>query len=109
LDTAGKLACDAGCTGIWVPLAAPQGGPTAAVMTVGSKLGTVMRPDGSSQVTFDGKPLYTFVQDSSGQVTGNGATDEFGGTHFTWTVATAPGGSTAPAATTTQSSGGMGY
>ena len=43
--------------------------------------------EGGSQVTFGGKPLYTFVQDSPGQVTGNGVTDSFGGTSFTWTVA----------------------
>ena len=36
-DTAGKIACDAGCTGFWTPLAAPSGGPTASDTAVGSR------------------------------------------------------------------------
>ena len=53
-----------------------------------AKLGVVKGPGGKSQVTFGGKPLYTFVQDSPGQPTGNGAMDSFDGTSFTWTAAT---------------------
>jgi hypothetical protein len=73
----------------------------------------VKRSDGTSQVTFGGKPLYSFVQDSSGQVTGNGFTDSFGGTNFTWTVATASGSAASSSPTTSSgssssSSGGYG-
>src|SRR5262249_28578619 len=68
-----KIACTGQCTSIWVPLNAPAGGmPTSSDSSVQAKLGTVKRSDGTSQVTFDGKPLYSFVQDSPGQVTGNG-------------------------------------
>jgi predicted lipoprotein with Yx(FWY)xxD motif len=111
MDRTGKIACGTGCTAIWVPLKAPSGGPTAADTAVGSKLGTVTRPDGSSQVTFDGKPLYTFVEDAPGQATGDGVSDQFGGTHFTWTAARSGGGSSGSGSpgTTTQSSGGMAY
>jgi predicted lipoprotein with Yx(FWY)xxD motif len=111
MDSANQMACVGGCTGVWVPLAAPaSGGSTSADSSVQSQLGTVKRPDGSSQVTFGGKPLYSFVEDKPGQVTGNGASDSFGGTHFIWTAATTGGGSTgsSPPATTTQQSGGYG-
>ena len=57
-----------------------------------------------------GKPLYSFVQDSPGQVTGNGVSDSFGGTNFTWTAATVGGAPSASGATTTTSgSNGGGY
>ena len=115
-DTASMVACTGSCTSIWVPVAAPSGGkPTSDDSAVQAKLGVVKSPDGGSQVTYGGKPLYTFVQDSPGQATGNGFMDSFGGTSFTWTVATASGkasssgGSTstaAPAAGGTSSSGG---
>jgi predicted lipoprotein with Yx(FWY)xxD motif len=110
-DSGSKVACTTSCTAIWVPLAAPSGGqPTAADSAVQAKLGTIKRSDGSMQVTFDGKPLYSFVQDSPGQVTGNGASDQFNGTQFTWTAATVGGGgSGSSAATTSSSSGGSAY
>jgi hypothetical protein len=77
---------------------------------VQAKLGAVMTPDGTSQVTYGGKPLYTFVSDSPGQVTGNGFTDSFNGTSFTWTAATAGGTSANSSSTSTgSSSGGGGY
>jgi predicted lipoprotein with Yx(FWY)xxD motif len=87
-DSGSTVACTGSCAGIWVPLAAPSSGqPTSGDAAVQAKLAVVMTPDGTSQVTFGGKPLYTFVQDSPGQATGNGVTDSFSGTSFTWTVA----------------------
>jgi predicted lipoprotein with Yx(FWY)xxD motif len=112
IDGGQKIACTATCLTEWVPLAAPaQGKTSVSDATVQSKLGTVKRPDGSSQVTFGGRPLYSFVEDTPGQVTGNGFADSFGGTNFVWTAATTGGGSagSSPPATTTQgSSGGYG-
>ena len=63
----------------------------------------MVKSKGGSQVTFGGKPLYTFVQDSSGQVTGNGVTDNFGGTSFTWTVASTGQVSSSASSTSTSS------
>ena len=106
-DSGSKIACTGSCTSIWLPLAAPSGGqPTSDNASVQAKLGVVKGPGGTSQVTFGGKPLYTFVQDSPGQATGNGAMDSFGGTSFTWTAAMAPGAAANPSATSTGSSGG---
>jgi predicted lipoprotein with Yx(FWY)xxD motif len=102
MDSGSKIACTGQCTTIWVPLAAPTSGqPTSSDSSVQAKLGVVKAPDGTSQVTFDGKPLYSFVQDSPGQVTGNGASDKFGGTSFVWTAATTSGAGSSSAATST--------
>jgi predicted lipoprotein with Yx(FWY)xxD motif len=115
MDTGSKIACTGQCLTEWVPLAAPSGGqPSSDDSAVQAKLGTVKRSDGSSQVTLGGMPLYTFVEDSPGQATGNGFADSFGGTNFVWTAATASG-QAAPSSTTTTgtssggSSGGGGY
>jgi predicted lipoprotein with Yx(FWY)xxD motif len=88
-EAGGKVLCSGTCTSIWKPLAPGSGTPTAA-QGVG-KLAVVTRPDGSRQVTVDGKPLYTFAQDTPGKVTGNGATDTFGSRHFTWHAVLASG------------------
>jgi predicted lipoprotein with Yx(FWY)xxD motif len=110
MDTASKVACTAQCLTEWVPVAAPaQGSPTSSDSAVQQKLGTMKRPDGSSQVTYKGMPLYTFVEDSNGQVTGNGFRDSFSGTDFLWTAATVSGGAGTSSGTTTSSSSGGGY
>ena len=109
MDTASKMACTNQCLTEWVPLAAPSGGqPTSSDSAVQAKLGTTKRSDGSSQVTFGGLPLYTFVEDTSGQATGNGFRDTFGGTNFLWTAATASGKAAPSSPTTTSGSSSSG-
>jgi predicted lipoprotein with Yx(FWY)xxD motif len=106
-DTAAKMACTSACQSIWPAVTAPSSGqPTSADSSVQAKLGVA-----GGQVTFSGKPLYTFVQDSPGQATGNGFMDSFGGTSFTWTAAATGGApasssSTSTGSTSTSSSGG---
>lgn len=79
----GKVRCVAACADIWVPLIASK--PTAG-SDVSGKLGVVERPDGTRQVTLDGKPLYRFAEDPRGEVTGDGLKDSFAGREFTWSV-----------------------
>jgi predicted lipoprotein with Yx(FWY)xxD motif len=78
----GKWICtSAACVGVWHPLTAKSA--TALKGSVGS-LGTVKRPDGMTQVTYKGMPLYTFVKDvKPGQATGQGIKDV-----GTWTAVT---------------------
>ena len=82
----GMIHCTGSCAQIWKPVTA-SGAPTGSADVTG-KLGTVKRPDGTEQVTLDGAPLYTFAEDSPGQVNGDGVQDSFGGRDFTWHVIT---------------------
>lgn len=96
-----------GCNAIWAPLTTASGTKPTEGPGVTGTLATVRRPDGTNQVTLDGKPLYTFVLDhGAGRVTGDGAKDSFGGMNFTWHAALASG-TQAPAST--GSGGGDGY
>jgi predicted lipoprotein with Yx(FWY)xxD motif len=109
MDTGSKIACTGQCLTEWVPLAAPSAGqPTSDDSAVQAKLGMVKRSYGSSQVTFGGQPLYTFVEDSPGQATGNGFRDTFDGTDFLWTAATVSGDAGASTTTSGSSSDGGG-
>ena len=81
---AGKVLCTGACNSFWQPVTA-SGKPTSSG-SVSGKLGTVKRPDGGMQVTYNGKPLYSFTQDQAGQVTGDGFKDAFGGQRFQWHV-----------------------
>lgn len=76
--------CTGGCLSFWQPLTIDADAPTAS--SVPGTLGVSERPDGSRQVTHDGKRLYSFTQDEPGQVTGDGLTDAFDGQQFTWHV-----------------------
>ena len=102
----GKVLCTDACASIWIPLMLPAGEQPTGSSDVSSQLGLIRRPDGAEQVTYEGKPLYTFAEDPSpGEVTGNGFADDFGGTSFTWHVA-APG---SVSGGTTSTEGGYGY
>jgi predicted lipoprotein with Yx(FWY)xxD motif len=100
---AGKVMCEGACTSFWKPLTISNGTPEGSVP---GNLGVMKRPEGSMQVTFDGKPLYTFTQEGPEEVTGNGFQDAFEGHHFTWHVVTTGGGGGAPEAASTEESCG---
>jgi len=68
-DTATTSKCNGACAQIWPPVT----GAVTAGPGVTGKLGTITRSDGSTQATYDGHPLYTYVADTApGQATGNG-------------------------------------
>ena len=78
LDTGGTSACKDDCAAEWVPLAT-QGTPAAGDGVDATMLGTITRDDGTMQVTYNGHPLYTFVNDTApGDATGQGM-DDFDG------------------------------
>ena len=96
-DTSTTSKCNGACAQNWPPVK-----PVTASGVKGT-FGTIKRSDGSTQLTFHGHPLYTFVGDKSpGQASGNGI-NAFGGL---WHEATASGAA-APAGAS--SSGGNGY
>ena len=77
-DLPGSSACvnDATyhCSKAWPPLLT-KGAPKAAASARASLLGTIRRPDGTTQVTYNNHPLYTFVGDAGrrGATSGGGA------------------------------------
>ena len=83
---AGKILCTGACNSFWEPVTA--NGNVSSSSSVPGKLGTVQRPDGGMQVTYNGEALYSFTQDQPGQVSGDGFKDAFGGQQFTWHVVT---------------------
>jgi len=67
-DTTTKSACYGSCAAYWPPV---TGAPSAGPGVTGT-LGTITRTDGTTQATYDGHPLYTYVGDGSpGQANGN--------------------------------------
>ena len=98
-DTSTTSKCNGTCAQNWPPVK----GPVTAAGVEGT-FGTITRSDGSTQATFDGHPLYTFVGDTApGQAKGNGLNVAGGLWHEITTSGTA---APAPAAGSTSSSGG---
>jgi predicted lipoprotein with Yx(FWY)xxD motif len=120
-DGNGMSACTGACTGAWPPVTT-TGQVTASGGAKSSDLGTITRPDGTKQVTYDGHPLYFFAGDSGpGMASGQG-NDGFGakwwlvspsGSDVTSAVTaftkSGSGTSPAPAATPASSSAGGGW
>ena len=101
-DTATKSNCNGSCATYWPPVK----GPATAGAGVTGKLGTITRSDGSTQATYDGHPLYTYVSDSApGQDKGNGLNLSGG----VWHVVPVSGGAAAAAHGSPSSSSGGGY
>ncbi len=102
----GQVRCVDGCTSFWQPLEPGSDAPTAAPGV--PELGVVDRPDGTEQVTAGGRLLYTFSEDSPGDVSGDGFEDDFGSQHLTWHALRVDGGTT-PAAGSSTDGGYPGY
>jgi predicted lipoprotein with Yx(FWY)xxD motif len=58
----GKSKCEGACAEAWPPLIT-EGEPEAMQGVKAAMLGTIKRDDGTTQVTYAGWPLYTFVED----------------------------------------------
>ena len=100
-DTATTSKCTGSCATYWPPVP----GPATAGSGVTGKVGTITRPDGTQQATYDGHPLYTYAGDSApGEDKGNGVNASGG----LWYVVPVSGGA-APASSSSSSSGGYGY
>ena len=112
-----KILCTSSCLSFWFPVTVASAHVPRHAGGIGGVLGTIRRPDdGKIQLTYNGKPLYTFRLDRSpGQDHGNNFRDSFGGTSFTWQAVTTTGGaarSSGPAGATPSSAypgSGSGY
>jgi predicted lipoprotein with Yx(FWY)xxD motif len=68
-DTAAKSVCYGSCAQYWPPV---TGSAAAHAAGVPGTFGTIKRTDGSSQITYNGHPLYTYIADSGpGQAHGD--------------------------------------
>jgi predicted lipoprotein with Yx(FWY)xxD motif len=111
-DRGTTSACTGACAQIWPPVLAQNGMPTAAGAIQAQLLGTASRDDGTTQVTYNGHPLYYFTLDKTpGDTKGQGL-NRFGAP---WYVLTPAGdkidsdeAAAAPPAPTTTSSSGLG-
>jgi predicted lipoprotein with Yx(FWY)xxD motif len=86
-ERTGKFACTGACTNRWHPLVVSPG--TSQIGPV--ELGTTKRPNGQTQVTFKGHPLYSFTGDTArNRTAGRG---RHGGSGGIWRLATISAGS----------------
>jgi predicted lipoprotein with Yx(FWY)xxD motif len=76
-DTAGASTCSAACVAVW-PAAATTGGAQAGPGVSTSMLSTIQRSDGSTQVTYNGHPLYRYVGDTKPSDTNGQGLNQFG-------------------------------
>ncbi len=98
--------CSGSCAQAWPPLTVPAGTTPTRGTGVTGTVSVVKQVNGAYQVTYDGLPLYTFVQDSApDQVTGNNVAG------FSVAKPASYGSSSAASSTPTTSagSGGNGY
>ena len=104
-DTSSTSTCNGACASAWPP-EITTGKPTSTGLNA-SLLGTSVRADKTTQVTYKGHPLYRFADDSKpGDINGQGAT-AFGGK---WYVVSPSGTAitTTPTASASATSGGGG-
>lgn len=110
IDTANKSNCNGKCATFWPPVAAST---KVSGVSLPGKFGSITRSDGSKQLTYDGHPLYTFVEDTApGTDKGNGITTSGGNTTDLWWAVTPSGAKLAvakPAASSSSGGGGYGY
>ena len=86
-DRHSKSACSGACAKAWPPLTTTAK-PKAASGVSASKLGTTRRAGGVKQVTYNGHPLYRFINDTRARQTNGQGIVAFGGK---WSALSAAG------------------
>ena len=70
-DKGSRSSCSGACASVWPPV---TGNPTAAGHARAAEIGTSARPDGTTQATYKGHPLYYYAKDmDSGDAYGQGS------------------------------------
>lgn len=113
-ETRGKIDCKGACAKLWPPLLVKAGAkPSVGPGLAASKLGTITRPDGGTQVTYNGLGLYRYAPDTkAGDVKGQALFKAWyviaptGKIVKRAAAAAAPPASTPPPSTTAPSGGG---
>lgn len=76
-ESGSKSECDGACAEAWPPVLT-EGAPGAGAGAQAGLLGTTERDDGTTQITYDGHPLYYYAHEGPGQVLCHNV-EEFGG------------------------------
>jgi predicted lipoprotein with Yx(FWY)xxD motif len=77
-DKADSSTCTDACAAVWPPVTSNSAPMAHNASVDAAKLGTIARPDGTKQVTYDHKPLYYFAHDQArGDIKGQDI-DQFG-------------------------------
>jgi predicted lipoprotein with Yx(FWY)xxD motif len=72
-DSPGVSACNSGCAASWPPLSLAPGQQLSAPSDIAASFSTLTREDGSTQVAYNGRPLYYYSSDASpGDIRGDG-------------------------------------
>jgi predicted lipoprotein with Yx(FWY)xxD motif len=91
LAAPGTSTCNGQCASVWPPITVP------AAANVPAPFAIIARSDGTSQLTYAGRPLYTYIADSAAGTTAGDGITSFGAT---WHVARPTAGTSTPAPTT---------
>jgi len=103
-DSPTSSTCTGTCAATWPPLVVSGGSKAALGSGLTGTLGSLTRPDGTTQVTYDQHPLYYYSSDTAaGQAKGEGVD----GTWFVLKTSGSPG-ATSPS-TTQGGGGGVGF
>jgi predicted lipoprotein with Yx(FWY)xxD motif len=101
-DSGPTSACSGVCAANWPPVLV-SGNPRIGSGVKPSDVATTARPDGKRQLTYNGHPLYTFVNDTKPGDTNGEGISAFGGS---WFAVSPAGDKVAPRS---QPQGGGGY
>jgi predicted lipoprotein with Yx(FWY)xxD motif len=103
LAAPGTSVCSGSCASVWPPVAASAG------VTYPTPFTAIKRADGTLQLAYSGRPVYTYIGDAAaGSIAGNGLV-EFGGA---WHIARPAGTVSAtptPSPSPSTSAGPVGY
>jgi len=112
-ERTGTIACTGICATFWIPVLAPKGKIVLGKGVIASKVGTIKRPDGKVQLTYNHYALYRYYLDKKpGQIGGEGFAT---GTGSWYAIATSgklvkpKKGASSTTTTTSDGSGGYGY
>jgi predicted lipoprotein with Yx(FWY)xxD motif len=101
-DSSGATACTGQCAVVWPPLVVPAGTSPVLPSGVSGSVSTASRPDGSTQVTYQGHRLYYYEGDTAP------GTDKGQGVDGTWFVLSTSASAPMVNPTTTTGAGGGG-
>jgi predicted lipoprotein with Yx(FWY)xxD motif len=105
-DQGTKSACTGACDAAWPPLVV-TGKPTVGSGINASLVGTTSRPEGKTQVTYNGHPLYLFAQDQKAGETNGQGVSAFGAAWFA--LNSAGNQASGSSSSSTSGGGGLGY